>query len=200
MANIQRYAALLRGVSPSNAKMPELKRCFEAAGFTDVKTVLSSGNVLFSAPAATPSALARKAERAMHKELGRSFMTIVRSVDALRALLEADPYAAHKLPKAAKRVVSFLPEAPARKIGLPDAVDGARILCVRGSEVFSAYVPSPRGPVFMTLIAKTFGQDVTTRTWDTVKKLAADRPGKPEPKPKRPRSPAAKSSKRAKLT
>jgi len=33
MAAMRRYAAFLRGVSPMNAKMPELKRCFEAAGF-----------------------------------------------------------------------------------------------------------------------------------------------------------------------
>jgi hypothetical protein len=43
---------------------------------------------------------------------------------------------------------------------------------VIGQEVFSAYVPSPRGPVFMTLIEKTFGKEVTTRTWDTVRKVA----------------------------
>jgi uncharacterized protein (DUF1697 family) len=43
-----RYVAFLRGVSPMNAKMPELKKCFESAGFTDVKTLLSSGNVVFS--------------------------------------------------------------------------------------------------------------------------------------------------------
>ena len=42
-----------------------------------------------------------------------------------------------------------------------------------GSEVYTAYVPSPRGAVFMTLIEKTFGKDLTTRTWDTVKKCAA---------------------------
>jgi hypothetical protein len=29
---------------------------------------------------------------------------------------------------------------------------------------FTAYVPSPRGAVFMTLIEKTFGTNVTTRT------------------------------------
>ena len=51
-------------------------------------------------------------------------------------------------------------------------VDGARILAALGREVFSSYVPGPRGPVFMTLIEKTFGKDVTTRTWDTVKKVA----------------------------
>ena len=42
-----RYVALLRGVSPMNAKMPELKRCFEDAGFGNVRTLLSSGNVAF---------------------------------------------------------------------------------------------------------------------------------------------------------
>ena len=46
---MRRYAALLRGVSPSNAKMSDLKKAFEAARFTDVKTVLSSGNVAFTA-------------------------------------------------------------------------------------------------------------------------------------------------------
>ena len=38
--------------------------------------------------------------------------------------------------------------------------------------MFSAYVPSPRGPVFMALIEKTFGKEVTTRTWETVEKVA----------------------------
>ena len=39
-------------------------------------------------------------------------------------------------------------------------------------EVLTSYVPSPKGPVFMTLIEKTFGKDVTTRTWDTLQKVA----------------------------
>jgi hypothetical protein len=50
-------------------------------------------------------------------------------------------------------------------------LDGARILCVAGAEIFSAYVPSPKGPVFMGLIEKTFGKDLTTRTWDTIGKV-----------------------------
>ena len=44
---------------------------------------------------------------------------------------------------------------------------------MNGCEIFTAYVPSPSGPVFMRLIEKTFGTGVTTRTWDTVKKCAA---------------------------
>jgi uncharacterized protein (DUF1697 family) len=172
----RRYAAMLRGVSPTNAKMPDLKRCFEAAGFVDVRTVRSSGNVVFSARIASEATLARKAERAMTEGMGRTFLTIIRPVDALRALLEADPYAAFRLAPGSRRVITFLREAPQARLALPVELDGARILAVAGHEVFSAYVPGPRGPVFMTLIEKTFGEAVTTRTWDTVKLLAAEAP------------------------
>lgn len=165
-----RFVAFLRGVSPSNAKMPELKRCFEGAGYTEVKTVLSSGNVVFNARMAAESTLERKAEAEMKKQLGRSFETIVRSVDDLAAMLERDPFAAFRPPPAAKRVVTFLREAPSRKLALPPEVDGARMLAIQGREAFTLYVSSPKGPVFMQLIEKTLGARVTTRTWDTVKK------------------------------
>ena len=167
-----RYVALLRGVSPMNAKMAELRRAFERAGCADVKTVLSSGNVAFTARAKSEIALARQAEAAMAQHLGRAFLTIVREASALRELIEADPYAAFRLPARAKRVVTFLREPPKRKLSLPLETDGARILAMDGLEIFSAYVPSPRGAVFMTLIEKTFGTDVTTRSWDTVRKCA----------------------------
>ena len=170
---MRRYAAFLRGVSPMNAKMPELKRCFEAAGFSDVKTVLSSGNVVFSARASSEASLERKVETAMKKQLGRAFLTIVRPLDALRTILASDPYGAFRLSPGAKRVVTFLRNRPRAKLELPIELDGARILSLEGGEAFSAYVPGPRGPVFMTLIEKTFGQEVTTRTWETVKKVAA---------------------------
>jgi uncharacterized protein (DUF1697 family) len=175
-----RFAALLRGVMPTNCKMPALARAFEAAGFANVKTVLGSGNVLFDARG-KPSALARRAEAAMQQQLGRGFPTIVRPISELRALVEADPFAAFRLAKGSKRVVTFLPARSGQrnaiggkaraKLALPIAQDGARILAVRGEQILSAYVPGPRGPVFMSLIERTFGHEVTTRTWDTVKKL-----------------------------
>jgi uncharacterized protein (DUF1697 family) len=167
-----RYAAFLRGVSPMNAKMPDLQKAFEAAGFTDVRTLLSSGNLVFTARSASDSALQKQAEAAMTKELGRTFLTIVRPVDALREMLASDPYRAFRLPPGAKRIVTFLRERPAPKLALPPEVDGARLLAINGSHVFSAYVRTPKGPVFMTLIAKTFGSEQTTRTWETVTKVA----------------------------
>ena len=165
-----RYVAFLRGVSPMNAKMPELKRCFEAAGFTNVKTVLASGNVVFDARKAADAPLERRAEAAMQAELARSFRTIVRSVEFLQALLAKDPYQPFGVPAHAKRVVTFLRATPAKKLSLPIELDGARILGMAEREVFTAYLPGDKGPVFMVLIEKAFGTDVTTRTWDTVSK------------------------------
>jgi uncharacterized protein (DUF1697 family) len=156
-----------------NAKMPALKACLEAAGFNNVRTLLSSGNVVFDARKGSPSALRRKIEGAMREHLGQSFLTIVRTGEALRAIVDSDPYKAFRLTSQAKRVVTFLQQAPAVRVKLPIEFYGARILCVRGTEVFSAYIPGPRGPVFMSLIERTFGKDVTTRTWDTVKKVEA---------------------------
>jgi uncharacterized protein (DUF1697 family) len=167
----RRYVAFLRGVSPMNCKMAELKRALEAGGFADVKTVLSSGNVVFSAPKATTRAIEKKVEAAISKGLGRPFSVLVRSVEALRELLASDPYESFELPPEAKRVVTFLPEPPSSAPTLPIEMDGAKMLALAGSEVFSAYVPGPRGPVFMVLIEKTFGKGVTTRTWGTVEKV-----------------------------
>src|SRR5262245_32969685 len=167
-----RYAAFLRGVMPTNAKMSDLKRSFELAGFTDVRTILSSGNVVFSAPAATESALERKAEASMKKHMGKEFLTIVRPVDALRAILASDPYASFTLKPGSKRIVTFLRATLRAKLALPVELHGSRILLVKGRQVFSAYVRTPRGPVFMVLIEKTLGRDVTTRTWETIEKVA----------------------------
>ncbi len=168
-----RYVAFLRGVSPQNAKMLELKRCFEAAGFGNVKTVLSSGNVVFDSSARSLPSIERMVETTMEKQLGRTFFPIVRSTATLEALLASDPYAGFSVPAEAKRVVSFVRRPVVPKVALPISQDGASILCVSGTEIFSAYVRHPKGPVFMILIQKAFGDAVTTRTWATIRKCAA---------------------------
>lgn len=168
-----RYVAFLRGVSPLNAKMPQLRRCFEDAGFANVRTVLGSGNVVFDAAVRSEAEVERLAEQAMARSLGRAFMTVARPLALLEALLATDPYSALGVPGEAKRVVSFLREERAPKVALPLAADTAAVLCQIGREVFTAYLPSDKGPVFMQLIEAAFGTEVTTRTWQTLRKCAA---------------------------
>jgi uncharacterized protein (DUF1697 family) len=170
---MQRYAAFLRGVSPTNLKMPELATAFAGAGFSHVKTLLSGGNVVFSTSRARELTLQRKAEAAMQARLGKSFPTFVRSIEHLQALIDEDPFARFKLPRECKRVVTFLHESPESFPKLPVELGGARLLALKDAELFSAYVPTRSDPVFMRLIERHCGKAQTTRTWDTVRKVAA---------------------------
>ena len=135
-----------------NAKMPALKACFEAAGFSEVRTLLSSGNVVFNARSSALATLERRAEKAMQSELGHSFATFVRSTEYLQSLIESEPFAEYKLPASAKKVITFLRSPAELKLDLPVERDGASILKVIGPEVLCAYVPGPKGPVFMSLL------------------------------------------------
>src|SRR5204863_4616705 len=103
---------------------------------------------------------------------GRVFLPIVRPLQQLQKILSTDPYKPFKVSPKAKRIVTFLRGRPQANITLPVQMHGARILAMKDGEIFSAYLPTPKGPVFMTLIEKTFGKEQTTRTWDTIVKVA----------------------------
>lgn len=169
-----RHVAFLRGVSPQNLKMADLKACLERSGFANVRTVLSSGNVAFdSNDAQAVPVLEQQLQSAMAEHLGRPFHTIVRSTDALVALLATDPFGGYRLPAGTQRIVTFLREPRAPKVALPLTLGTATVIHQLGAEVFTAYLPGPDGPVFMRLIERAFGNDVTTRNWNTVAKCAA---------------------------
>jgi uncharacterized protein (DUF1697 family) len=168
-----RYVAFLRGVSPMNLKMPDLKRVLEDAGFTEVKTLLSSGNVAFNARKAADASLEKKIEKALAAGIGKEFLTLVRSQEELNALLEADAYAKFKIAKTEKKVITFLKDTPKVHLKLPIEKDGGRILAQKGREVFTVYTPNEKGGAFMGVIERALGKEITTRTWDTVRKCAA---------------------------
>ncbi len=170
---LPRYVAFLRGVSPMNAKMPELKHCFEAAGFSDVKTLLSSGNLAFSARASSESVFEHRAEAAMQEHLGKAFITFVRRASALQEILASDPYASFNVPTSAKRIVTFLRTEPTSiPIKLPLVQAGSTIFALAGREVYSAYIPGPSSSGFAALIERAFSKDITTRTLETVRRCA----------------------------
>jgi uncharacterized protein (DUF1697 family) len=155
-----------------NCKMDELKRCLETTGFKNVRTVLASGNAVFDSRATSLAAIERKAERAMTQHLSRSFYTIVRSQTQLQALIAADPFSAFMVPVNAKKIVTFARESPEERLKVPHSHEGVHIYAIEGCEIFTAYEPHPRGPIFMQFLEKTFGPTVTTRTWETIKKCA----------------------------
>jgi uncharacterized protein (DUF1697 family) len=102
------YIALLRAVNVGGTgKLPmaRLKSLCEQLGFTQVRTVIASGNVLFASRAGAAQVQSRL-EEALHEEMGKPVGVLLRTAGELRALLAAQPFAGRD---AARCVVIFLP-------------------------------------------------------------------------------------------
>ena len=91
---MRRYIALLRGVNISGKNkvpMAELKKCFEALGFPEVKTWLNSGNVIFSSADGNVTALTDRAERMMQREFGLDIPVFIIPQEELADILRHAP-------------------------------------------------------------------------------------------------------------
>ncbi|KWX69114.1 DUF1697 domain-containing protein [Mycobacterium sp. NAZ190054] len=88
-----RYAAFLRGVNVGgvNLKMAAVAQTLHGAGFTDVKTILASGNVLLSSRAGA-AAVRQRAEQALRDEFGYDAWVLVYDLDTVAAISAAFPF------------------------------------------------------------------------------------------------------------
>jgi uncharacterized protein (DUF1697 family) len=168
-----RYAAFLRGVSPQNLRMPAFGLALQAAGFSHVRTLLSSGNAVFETRAKRSGGIERSIERALEQVTGRSFKTFVRSAGELDRILAATNV---EHPAGTKRVVVFHRGAPRRAEAIP--VHGASwaLLGAVENEAYGFYTPGPGASSLMARLKQLYGDDFTTRTADTVLKCTTADP------------------------
>ncbi len=172
----ERQIALLRGVNVGKAKrisMADLKTMVEKLGFRDVKTLLNSGNVVFTSSIAA-SAAAAKIEKALAKEIGVTANVIVITAAELEAIVKKNPLldVAHNH---SLLIVSVLRESTdvaklkpfvARKWE-PDRI----ALGLRVAYVWCAK-SSLESPVYAEM-NKVLKDGVTARNWATILKLQA---------------------------
>jgi uncharacterized protein (DUF1697 family) len=88
-----RYAAFLRGVNVGgvNLKMAEVAKAFEEAGFTHVRTILASGNVLLESRSGV-DAVRKRAEKALRDTFGYDAWVLAYPIDAVAAISESYPF------------------------------------------------------------------------------------------------------------
>src|SRR3546814_3580248 len=113
-----------------------LRRVFEELGFDAVRTVISSGNVLFESPDRSRTRLESQIEAALHAHLGAPCTTIVRSRRQLERLAALDVFDGHDDAPEARCNVTFL-KRPQPDVELPVAGDGAEVLAAAEQAVFS---------------------------------------------------------------
>ncbi len=171
-----RYVALLRGINVGgNKKVPmaRLRELMEGLGYTDVATLLQSGNAVFTSKEKSPAKVVKQLEAAIAGEFGFEVAVVLRTRDELAAVIQANP-----LPGAEEApswfLVTFLSDVPDPK--RLAAIDPAAYLPdefrLVGREIYARF---PRGigtsKLATVLGGLKLGVTPTARNWNTVTKL-----------------------------
>ena len=172
------YVALLRGIAPSGKNMTndKLRGVFEGLGFAKVGSVLASGNITFRTTDADVPSLEQRIERELASDLGVTSRTIIREHSELRALLDSDPFPGLTHRRGAYLTATFLKDDATVPDVLPEQPD-RRTRVVRYDRVARAVLAITDtsdpvdAPSFMSWLEKTFGRDITTRSWLTVQRI-----------------------------
>jgi uncharacterized protein (DUF1697 family) len=169
--------AFLRGINVGKAKrvaMADLREVVECLGFKDVRTVLSSGNVVYTCPRLAPQVAGARIHKALAEELGVSSRVIVLDDAELAAVIDANPLA--KTCDNYSRLLAFVQadaQTPAALMALAKRTWGKEKLAL-GPRV--AYVWCPNGFMESPLreaLGDAVGDAMTSRNWATMLKLAA---------------------------
>ena len=171
------YVGLLRGINVGNAKrvaMADLRALVEKLGYGDVRTLLNSGNIVFTGPDAPPENAAARIEAALFRRLGVSARVTVLTAAELAAVAAANPLVDAAVTPS--RLLVAVLASPADRSRLKPLLkqDWAPEALAIGAR--AAYLWCPDG-VLASRVAKAVGRalsdNVTTRNWATVTRLLA---------------------------
>ena len=173
---MSRYIALLRGIAPTNPSMrnDKLRGVFEKLGFENVKTVISSGNVIFESPSRSVKELEDRIEKALPQELGFNSTTIIRSQKQLQQLVDKNPFRGMEHSQTSSLNVTFLKKKRKIDLNFPYRVENRdyTLLGIYDGAICSVIdLTSVKTPDLMVWLEKQFGKEITTRTWKTVGRI-----------------------------
>jgi uncharacterized protein (DUF1697 family) len=170
-----RYVALLRGINVGRHKrmpMADLRDLLSGLGYTDVKTLLQSGNAVFSASTRSTASVERAIEKAVVGRFGFDVRVLVRTRDEIEAAVAANPL---PVPDGSRFLVSFLDRDPAARVRQLDPAEFEPERFAIGTRVL--YVWCARGFMDSRLLPELsderLGVVATARNWNTVTKLLA---------------------------
>ena len=172
-----KYAAFLRGINVGGRtiKMDKLRYLLETKGFQKVHTLLASGNVVLESKLGT-AAMRAKIERAIKEAFGFEVHVIVRRAREILDLVKENPFKAVEVTPKTRLYVTFLSKPPKSKLKVPYTALGGnyKILKVAKGHVISVITLTPKSGTVnaMEILGKEFGDEITTRNWNTITKLA----------------------------
>ncbi|BBY34705.1 pyridoxamine 5-phosphate oxidase [Mycolicibacter minnesotensis] len=172
-----RYALFLRGVNVGgvNLKMADVAETLTAAGFSAVRTLLASGNVLVDS-SAKAAAVRATAESTLRERFGYEAWVLVYDVAKLRDIVAAFPFEA-EVPGLHSYVTFIADDAAWTDLSV--LAENSEETIAVGDGVI--YWQIPKGDTLSSIVGKTMGNKrhkstTTTRNLRTLSKVlhAAD--------------------------
>lgn len=154
--------------------MADLRELVAGLGYRDVRTVLNSGNVVFTAGREKPNRIARRVEEAMVARLGVSAAVIVLTSGGFSAAVEENKLAVGA-DDPARLLVAFCGDAARLKQLEPLARQDWRPEALAVGST-AAYLWCPAGILagrLLEAVGRKLGEATTTRNWRTVTKIHA---------------------------
>ena len=174
-----KYVAFLRAINVGGhtVKMDHLRGLFESLGFTNVETVIASGNVIFNSTSRSAPALEKKIESHLQEALGYEVITFVRSTNELKLAAQHRPFDDSEMDAAGNALyIGFLKGSPSeqakRKLASLATEDdqfhfsGRELYWLRRKKFSDSKLSGP-------LLEKTLGMRTTLRNSTTVKRIAS---------------------------
>ncbi len=170
-----RCVALLRGVNVGSRRvaMADLRALAEGLGFTGVRTVLNSGNLVFTVPRAGATHQARLAH-ALLQELGIDTPVTVLTARELGAILAENPFGG--IATNPSRYIVSVPHRLAERRRLVPLTRERWTPEAFALGKRAGYLWIPNGVIESRLakaVERALGPLVTSRTWSTMQKLHA---------------------------
>lgn len=166
--------AFLRGINlgKRRIRMDDLRQAFVAMGFADARTLIASGNVVFSSDPADD--LVGRIEKGLKARFGFAVPTIIRSLADLIALRDAAPFGAETEGEDKKLYAYFLGGPDIGKLAVPRRVAGNYDIVTTIPDAFFAIAYRQPGGRFgdgLDKAGKPFDPYITSRNWNTVLRL-----------------------------
>jgi uncharacterized protein (DUF1697 family) len=169
------YISMLRAVNVgghSPIKMDALRELYVALGLEEPTTYVQSGNVIFRTKAANEAAIAKKIGAAIANKFGVQPEVILRTVDEMKAVVAANPFAKRANIEPAKLHVSFYASQPA--VEHQEHISGIKCpeeLHLIGRELY-IYFPDGAGRSKLPpMLARAVKIPTTARNWNSVTKM-----------------------------
>ena len=174
---VEKYTAFLKGINVGgHHKVPmlELRKEMEKLKFENVVTLLNTGNVIFDAVADDAENLESALSKHLEKTFGFHIPVILRRAEIINEFVTNNPFESVLITADIRLYVSFLHRDIEADLTLPWLSDDKsfKVICKKNKTIFSILDLSlSQTPKAMGVLEKYYGKNITTRNWNTIKRI-----------------------------